>query len=135
MRAGRESGYRDRRSAGPGGGGYSTSPGSSLGSVRTSSRRADPPSPNHAYQMHPNGSGHGPPMQIAGSLGSANVSGGSGVGGMTANIAYLSPPLDSSWRRTHSDSALHQATIASGDAILNTSPNMSRRGINSLVGI
>ena len=129
MRAGRESGYRDRRSAGPGGGGYS--PGSSLGSVRTS-RRADPPSPNHAYQMNPNGSGHGHPNQMAGSLGSANVSGSSGgVGAMTANIAYLSPPLDSSWRRTHSDSALHQATMASGETILigNTSPNMSRRGI------
>jgi hypothetical protein len=69
MRAGRESGYRDRRSAGPGGGGYS--PGSSLGSVRTS-RRADPPSPNHAYQMNPNGSGHSHPNQMAGSLGSAN---------------------------------------------------------------
>lgn len=136
MRAGRETGYRDRRSAGPGGGPYS--PGSSLGSVRSSSRRAEPSSssssssPNHAFQMQPGGNGAMIlPQQMAGSVGSNVIgAGGNTSGSLSTNTAYLSPPLDSSWRRTHSDSALHQATLTPGDTILigNTSPSMSRRG-------
>ena len=132
MRAGRESGLRDRRSAGPGGGPYS--PGSSLGSVRSSSRRAEhssSPNHQHSYQMHPGGNPINnmvPPTQMAGSVGSNMSSGVGNAGGLSANTAYLSPPLDSSWRRTHSDSALHQAALTSGEAILigNTTPNMSR---------
>lgn len=130
MRAGRESGYRDRRSAGPGGGGYS--PGSSLGSVRPSRRSDTPSSPNqHSYQMHPNG-GLLQQSPMAGSLGSPNVNSSSGMGnggngGLSTNVAYLSPPLDHSWRRTHSDSALHQASMVSGDGgIGNGSPNLRR---------
>lgn len=130
MQAGRESGYRDRRSAGPGGGAYS--PVSTVGSVRHS-RRSDPPSsPNqhHSYQMQV------PSTQMSGSVGSPNMSGNGGIssggnGGLSNNVAYLSPPLDPSWRRTHSDSALHQAAMVSGEsAIGNTSPNLSRRGIS-----
>jgi len=126
MRAGRESGYRDRRSAGPGGGGYS--PGSSLGSVRPSRRSDQTTSPNpHSYQMHPSG-GLVQAPQISGSVGSPNLSGSTGAGsggnngGLSTNVAYLSPPLDPCWRR-HSDSALHQAAMVSGDT------NLSRRGI------
>lgn len=121
MRAGREAGYRDRRSAGPGGGAYS--PGSSLGSVR-GSRRIDPTPQNHLYHMHPAGN-MGPPM-VAGSVGSnmAVASGGA------TSVAYLSPPLDSSWRRTHSDSSLHQAATVSNEILHhgNTSPSLSRKG-------
>ena len=121
MRAGRESGYRDRRSAGPGGGAYS--PGASLGSVR-GSRRIDPQShQNHLYHMHPIGN-MGPPMG-AGSVGS-NMAGAEAA---ATSVAYLSPPLDSSWRRTHSDSALHQATTVSNEILLgSTSPGLSRKG-------
>ena len=130
MRAGRESGYRDRRSAGPGGGGYS--PGSSLGSVRPSRRSDQTTSPNpHSYQMHPSG-GLVQTPQVSGSVGSPNLSGSAGAGnggnngGLSTNVAYLSPPLDPCWRR-HSDSALHQAAMVSGDAG-NASTNLSRRG-------
>ncbi|EFX87577.1 hypothetical protein DAPPUDRAFT_312063 [Daphnia pulex] len=132
MRAGRESGYRDRRSAGPGGGGYS--PGSSLGSVRPSRRSDQTTSPNpHSYQMHPSG-GLVQAPQISGSVGSPNLSGSTGAGsggnngGLSTNVAYLSPPLDPCWRR-HSDSALHQAAMVSGDGVIgNASTNLSRRG-------
>lgn len=131
MRAGRESGYRDRRSAGPGGGGYS--PGSSLGSVRPSRRSDQSTSSNpHSYQMHPNG-GLVQTPQISESAGSSNLShnsgaGGSGNGGLSTNVAYLSPPLDPCWRR-HSDSALHQAAMVSGEGVTgNASTNLSRRG-------
>ena len=121
MRAGREAGYRDRRSAGPGGGAYS--PGASLGSVR-GSHRIDVTPQNHSYHMHPAGN-MGPPMG-AGSVGSNMAIGSSG----TTSVAYLSPPLDSSWRRTHSDSALHQAATASNEILLHgsTSPGLSRKG-------
>lgn len=136
MRAGRESGYRDRRSAGPGGGGYS--PGSSLGSVRPSRRSDQTTSPNpHSYQMHPSG-GLVQAPQISGSVGSPNLSGSTGAGsggnngGLSTNVAYLSPPLDPCWRR-HSDSALHQAAMVSGDGVIgNASTNLSRRGIVKL---
>lgn len=131
MRAGRESGLRDRRSAGPGGGPYS--PSSSLGSVRSSSRRVEhssSPNHQHSYQIHPVGGNSSmvPPTQMTGSVGSNMSSGGGNTGGMSTNTAYLSPPLDSSWRRTHSDSALHQAALASGETILigNTTQNMAR---------
>ena len=124
MRAGRERGYRDRRSAGPGGGGYSTETG--LGSTRPS-RRIEHPSSNHSYHMHQIGN-MGPPI-IAGSMGS-NMPGGSNT---STSIAYLSPPLDSSWRRTHSDSALHQAAMAMNETIFlgSTSPTLPKKGIDS----
>ncbi|KAM6218729.1 CREB-regulated transcription coactivator 1 isoform 4-T4 [Rhynchocyon petersi] len=35
-----------------------------------------------------------------------------GSGGCPYGTVYLSPPADSSWRRTNSDSALHQSTMA-----------------------
>jgi len=121
MRAGREAGYHDRRSAGPGGGAYT--PGASLGSVR-GSRRIDPNPQSHSYHMHP-ASNMGPPM-VAGSMGSNMAAGSIGA----TSVAYLSPPLDSSWRRTHSDSALHQASTASNEILLHgsVSPNFSRKG-------
>lgn len=132
MRAGRESGYRDRRSAGPGGGGYS--PGSSLGSVRPTRRSDQTTSSNpHSYQMHPSG-GLVQAPQISGSVGSPSIShstgaGNSGNGGLSTNVAYLSPPLDPCWRR-HSDSALHQAAMVSGEGVTgNASTTLSRRGI------
>lgn len=113
MRAGRETGYRDRRSAGPGGGPYS--PGNSSGR----SRRSESTSSQHAYQMHPSGSMQ---QQMAGSVGSNMPVAANNMGGsLTTNTVYLSPPLDSSWRRTHSDSALHQAALTSND------PNSSSR--------
>ncbi|XP_045035246.1 CREB-regulated transcription coactivator 1 isoform X3 [Daphnia magna] len=131
MRAGRESGYRDRRSAGPGGGGYS--PGSSLGSVRPTRRSDQTTSSNpHSYQMHPSG-GLVQAPQISGSVGSPSLShstgaGSSGNGGLSTNVAYLSPPLDPCWRR-HSDSALHQAAMVSGEGVTgNASTTLSRRG-------
>lgn len=130
MQAGRESGYRDRRSAGPGGGTYS--PASTAGSSRHSRRTDHPSSPNqhHSYQMQV------PPTQMSGSIGSQNLTGNGGIssagnGGLSNNVAYLSPPLDPSWRRTHSDSALHQAAMVSGEGVIgNVSPNLSRRGIS-----
>ena len=126
MQAGRESGYRDRRSAGPGGGAYS--PVSSAvhhSSVRHSRRSDLPTSPNqHSYQMQV------PSTQMSGSPNpSGSVGVNSGNGGLTNSVAYLSPPLDPSWRRTHSDSALHQAAMVSGEGVIgNASSNMSRRG-------
>ncbi len=133
MRAGRESGCRDRRPTGPGGGGYS--PGSSLGSVRPSRHPVQPSSPHqHSYQMHPSG-GLIQPAQVVGSVGSQNLfnnSGNSsgGNGGLPTNVAYLSPPLDPCFmkKRAHSDSTLHQAAMVSGEGVGNTSPNLSRRG-------
>lgn len=139
MRAGRETSFRDRRSAGAcPGGGYS--PGSSLSSMRPSRRSEPQPmsSSPHSYQMHPI-SNVIPPSQIAGSLGSQNEvnngpNGASGMGnsvGLSTNVAYLSPPLDPSWRRTHSDSSLHQAAMGSTEILIgNTSPSMIRRGIS-----
>jgi CREB-regulated transcription coactivator 1 len=42
---------------------------------------------------------------------------------------YLSPPPDTSWRRTNSDSALHQSANNSGDSGHNHNPGSpSRRG-------
>lgn len=140
MRAGRETNFRDRRSAGAcPGGGYS--PGSSLSSMRPSRRSEQQVSSSpHSYQMHQI-SNVNPPTQLAGSLGSANSNdggannGGAGIGnniGLSTNVAYLSPPLDSSWRRTHSDSSLHQAAMASAEILIaNNSPNMTRRGTPS----
>ena len=128
MRSGRESGFRDRRSAGPGGGFNQQNRTSRQ--VDTSPRRLDhhpPSSPNHSYNnVHQIGS-VGPPM--GGSV-SNSPSGTMAL----ASSAYLSPPLDPSWRRTHSDSALHQATQLTQDSSLHThgsctSPAMSRRGI------
>ena len=133
MRAGRESGCRDRRPTGPGGGGYS--PGSSLGSVRQSRHPSQPSSPHqHSYQMHPSG-GLVQPTQTVGSVGSPNlfnsgIGGNGGNGGLSTNVAYLSPPLDPCFmkKRAHSDSTLHQAAMVSGEGVGNTSPNLSRRG-------
>ena len=41
--------------------------------------------------------------------------------------AYLSPPPDTSWRRTNSDSALHQSAMNMGSETLH-SPGSQRRG-------
>lgn len=128
MQAGRESGYRDRRSAGPGGGAYSPVSNSvHHGSVRHSRRSDLPSAPSqHSYQMQI------PSTQISGSPNlSGSVGVNSGNGGLLNSVAYLSPPLDPSWRRTHSDSALHQAAMVAGESVMgNASPNLSRRGIS-----
>jgi len=42
--------------------------------------------------------------------------------------AYLSPPPDTSWRRTNSDSALHQSAMNIGGETSLHSPGSQRRG-------
>lgn len=115
MRSGRESGYRDRRSAGPGGGGFSPGPVRSRHSsmVPQNSNHNSYGNIHHQQQQHTHGtvSGMGNPSMVMPIGGSVSTSPTSGVTVVT-NTSYLSPPLDSSWRRTHSDSALHEATLA-----------------------
>jgi CREB-regulated transcription coactivator 1 len=42
--------------------------------------------------------------------------------------AYLSPPPDTSWRRTNSDSALHQSAMNIGGEASLHNPGSQRRG-------
>ena len=113
IRTGKEGGYRDRRSAGPGGGGYNfgSSPTRAPRSV-DSGRMMDQSSPNHSYNVH----------QIGMST-SSSVTG-------TISNPYLSPPTDPSWRRTNSDTALHHGSMLQGE-ILNSGilPSMRHRGM------
>ena len=64
------------------------------------------------HQQHAHVTSMGNQSMVVPTGGSVNTSPTNNGSAMVANTSYLSPPLDPSWRRTHSDSALHEATLA-----------------------